>query len=243
MKTSTINLSIPKDLLDRADKVAKSESRSRSELMRSGPADLPGEAYPLGPVLRLYGRPCQPSGFETRGCGRSHPGSPPDVKRVVFDTNIWVSALVFRGRVLGLLDRLILDEFKVVISPDLLAETLRVLGGRKFKIPPEVLTTRDQEIRELCLMVYPTRRIQAIQADPSDDRVLECAVAAKAEIIISGDAHLLSLGEYQGIRILAPAAFLAELDGPITDEPQAREAPALYKVKGKKKKRAQRRKT
>ncbi len=163
--------------------------------------------------------------------------------RVVFDTNIWVSALAFRGRVHELLDRLILKEFKVAISPELLTETLRVLGSRKFNIPPEVLTTRDDEIRKLCLMVYPTQRLHVIKADPTDDRVLECAMAAKAEIIVSGDAHLLSLGEYQGIRILDPAVFLAELEGPITGAPQAREATALYKVKGRKKKPNQRRKT
>jgi putative PIN family toxin of toxin-antitoxin system len=162
---------------------------------------------------------------------------------VVFDTNVWVSALVFRGRDHGLLDRWVLGEFKVAISPDLLAETTRVLSGRKFGVPPEVLTTRDNEIRKKCLAVYPTQRLQVIKADPTDDRVLECAVAAKAEIIVSGDAHLLSLGEYQGIRILDPTAFLAELDGPITGAPQAQEAPALYRVKGKKKKPAKRRKT
>lgn len=163
--------------------------------------------------------------------------------RAVFDTNIWISALVFRGRVRPLIDHVILRVFEVAISPDLLAETLRVLGGRKFKIPPEVLTTRDREIREMCLMVYPTLRLQVIKADPTHDRVLECAMAAKAEIIVSGDAHLLSLGEYQGIRILDPAVFLAELEGPITGAPQAREATALYKVKGRKKKPNQRRKT
>ncbi len=165
------------------------------------------------------------------------------MKRVVFDTNVWVSALVFRGRVHGLLDHAILRVFEVAISPDLLAETLRILGGRKFKLPPEVLTNRDHEIRELCLMVFPTQRLKVIKADPTDDRVLECALAAQADLIISGDAHLLSLIEYQGIRILDPAAFLAELEGPLPEEPQAQEAPDTYRVKAKKKKTAKRLKT
>ncbi len=162
--------------------------------------------------------------------------------RVVFDTNIWVSALAFRGRVRELLDHAILRVFEVAISTDLLAETLRILGGRKFNSSPDQLGVYEREIRELCLMVYPTQRLQVIKADPSDDRVLECALAAQAEVLISGDAHLLSLHEYRGIRILDPAAFLAELDGPPMGEPQAREAPALYKVKGKKKKPSPRRK-
>lgn len=158
------------------------------------------------------------------------------MRRVVFDTNVWVSALAFRGRVHELLDHAILRVFEVAISMDLLAETLRILGGRKFKFAPELLAAHEQEIRELCFMVYPAQRLQVIKADPTDDRVLECAVAAQADTIVSGDAHLLSLVKYQGIRILNPAAFLAELDGPNTGEPQAREAPALYKVKVKKKK-------
>jgi hypothetical protein len=123
------------------------------------------------------------------------------------------------------------------------AETLRVLGGRKFKLGPDLLAAHEHEIRELCLMVYPSQRFQVIKADPTDDRVLECAVAAQADVIISGDAHLLTLGEFQGIGILDPAAFLAELEGPITGEPQAQEAPALYRIKVKKKKTTQRRKT
>ena len=164
------------------------------------------------------------------------------MKRVVFDTNVWISAIAFRGRVHELLDHAILRVFEVAVSPDLLAETLRILGGRKFLFDPDLLAAHEHEIRELCLMVYPSQWLQVIKDDPTDDRVLECAMAAKAEIIVSRDAHLLSLGDYQGIRILDPAAFLVGIDGPIMEETQALEAPAFYKVKGKKKKPTQRRK-
>ncbi|OGR87982.1 MAG: hypothetical protein A3J74_03665 [Elusimicrobia bacterium RIFCSPHIGHO2_02_FULL_57_9] len=51
-------------------------------------------------------------------------------------------------------------------------------------------------------------RISAIAADPSDNRVLECAVAAKAQCIASGDKHLLDLGQFGGILILSPNKFL-----------------------------------
>ena len=53
--------------------------------------------------------------------------------------------------------------------------------------------------------------IAVIAADPSDDMVLACAVAGKADYIVSGDPHLLDLGEYEGIRIVSPAVFVSIL--------------------------------
>jgi predicted nucleic acid-binding protein len=60
-------------------------------------------------------------------------------------------------------------------------------------------------------VVEPTESFQAIEADPTDDRILECAVAAKAEVIVSGDTHLLSLGSFCGIPIQRVAEFLRAL--------------------------------
>jgi predicted nucleic acid-binding protein len=60
------------------------------------------------------------------------------------------------------------------------------------------------------MRVQPVESIQVIAADPTDDKVLECAVAAGADAIISGDAHLLKLGEFRGMKIQRPAEFLAE---------------------------------
>jgi len=59
------------------------------------------------------------------------------------------------------------------------------------------------------VFVTPGEHIQAVVADLEDNRFLECAVAAEAEMIVSGDRHLLSLGEFRGILIVDPAALLA----------------------------------
>ncbi|OGL45065.1 MAG: hypothetical protein A2149_09710 [Candidatus Schekmanbacteria bacterium RBG_16_38_11] len=58
------------------------------------------------------------------------------------------------------------------------------------------------------LFTTKTPKIKAIMADPGDDKFIECAVALKAEVIITGDKAMQSLKEYQGIKILAPQQFL-----------------------------------
>jgi predicted nucleic acid-binding protein len=66
-------------------------------------------------------------------------------------------------------------------------------------------------LRVITRFVQPTESIEVIQADPTDDRILECAVAAGAEVIVSGDTHLLGLGRFRGILIQRVAEFLDRL--------------------------------
>jgi predicted nucleic acid-binding protein len=81
----------------------------------------------------------------------------------------------------------------------------------KFERAPEWLAETNRQLRVVARLVEPTDHIQAIEADPTDDRILECAVAAGAEVIVSGDSHLLSLGSFRGIPIQRVAEFLASL--------------------------------
>jgi putative PIN family toxin of toxin-antitoxin system len=64
-------------------------------------------------------------------------------------------------------------------------------------------------IAEQALWIEPQEKLDVIAADESDNRYVECAVAGGAQYIITGDEHLLELGEYEGIRVLTPAAFVA----------------------------------
>ena len=136
------------------------------------------------------------------------------MRRVVFDTNVWVSAVAFPGAVRRLLGLAWEGRFQVVVSAPILDETARVLGGRKFRFPPERLALVDREMRDLALLVHPVERVRAVPEDPDDDRVLECALEGGAGWIVTGDAHLLGLGQFRGIRIVAPQAFMAGLSGP-----------------------------
>jgi uncharacterized protein len=68
----------------------------------------------------------------------------------------------------------------------------------------------QEEILPYAEVVKPKRRLHVVRHDPSDNKFLECAVAGKARVIISGDNDLLSLGHYRQIRIQTPAQFLAD---------------------------------
>lgn len=129
------------------------------------------------------------------------------MKRVVADTNVLVSALQFGGKPKQLLDLATDGQVDLAISEAIVAETLRVLSD-KFDRTPEWLVETDRQLRVITRLVTPTESIRTIAADPTDDRILECAVAAEAEVIISGDTHLLGLRSFRGIRIQRVAEFL-----------------------------------
>lgn len=135
------------------------------------------------------------------------------MKRVVADTNILVSALQFGGKPKQLLDLAVDGQIELAVSEAIIAEALRVLRD-KFERTPEWLAEADRQIRVVARLVEPTESISAIEADPTDDRILECAVAAEPEVIVSGDRHLLDLKSFRGMPIQRVADFLGTLQTP-----------------------------
>jgi putative PIN family toxin of toxin-antitoxin system len=128
--------------------------------------------------------------------------------RVVFDTNIYVSALVLSGgRADVALRRAIEDEHGVLISSPIVDELLGVLA-RKFARDPEELSRVALFIDDLCEMVTPVTEVRDLPDEP-DNRVLECALAGRADLIVTGDRAMLRLENWRGIRIVTLAAFLA----------------------------------
>jgi putative PIN family toxin of toxin-antitoxin system len=127
---------------------------------------------------------------------------------VTGDSNIYISALVFAGRPLQFLDAARAGVFRLAISDPLLEEIYRVLQD-KFLWPAEDLAEAAADIADFTLRVQPTRTIDAVLEDPDDNRVLECAVAARSGYIVTGDAALLRLSEFEGIRIVRVADFMA----------------------------------
>jgi putative PIN family toxin of toxin-antitoxin system len=95
-------------------------------------------------------------------------------------------------------------------SPDLLREAEDVLLRPKFGLRAEQVVGLIGLFRDTFEMVHPSRRIRAVVADPSDNMILEAAAAARADLIVSGDKHLLDLVAWDGIRILSPAEFVRE---------------------------------
>jgi uncharacterized protein len=120
--------------------------------------------------------------------------------RVTPDSNILISALVFGGNPLQLMQMAFSGEVSLFISDAILQETLRVLR--------EKLARAERYIDACTARVRPSGKIDAVKEDPDDNRVLECAEAAGCEYIITGDLDLLRLGKYGEIRIVTVRMFL-----------------------------------
>ena len=127
--------------------------------------------------------------------------------KVVFDTNILVSALVFPGgRGEAALRRVIEEQDQLVISKPILDELLGILS-RKFSRDAEELAHVAVFLSGLALSVRPRRKLQVVKDEP-DNRILECALAGHVEAIVTGDHALLSLREYRGVRIISLREYL-----------------------------------
>ena len=128
--------------------------------------------------------------------------------RVVFDTNVLVAALVFPGgQGEKALQRILEERDELFLSRAILDELLGVLA-RKFARDAEALSRVAVFVGEVATLVKPARRVKVLRDDP-DNRILECAAAAGAGAIVTGDRQMLALGEYAGVRILSLAQYLA----------------------------------
>ena len=132
--------------------------------------------------------------------------------RVVADTNIVVSGLLWKGNPRRVLDAAREGTIELFTSAILLTELEDVLNREKFTqrlasvgiVPHELVLG----YAALASVIQPASIDPVILADPDDDAVLACAAAAQAEIIVSGDNHLLGLGSYRDIRILTAAELI-----------------------------------
>lgn len=132
--------------------------------------------------------------------------------RVVFDSNVLVSALLFSDSIPGRAFGGALDLGTILVSRTLMEELSRVLCRDRFD---RYVTRkeRDQFLESLILeaqLIEITQRIREC-SDPEDDWVLELAVSGNAEYIVTGDSDLLVLNPFRGVEILSPAEFLNEL--------------------------------
>jgi putative PIN family toxin of toxin-antitoxin system len=127
--------------------------------------------------------------------------------RVVFDTNILVSALVFPGgRGEAALQRIIDERDELFLSKPLLDELLAVLA-RKFSRDAEELSRAAVFMSTIATFVNPRRKLRVVEDEP-DNRVLECALTGRAQVIVTGDRALLALRDFRGIRLLSLRSYL-----------------------------------
>lgn len=133
---------------------------------------------------------------------------------VVLDTNVLVSAFGWEGPEREVYRLCGTGDLHLAVSDDLLAELRRVLGYPKFGLDRSEIEAVLWDVRLTGRMIDPDRDIQAIPDDPTDDRVLECALATQADWIVSGDRHLLDLDTFEGIPVVrAPELLRQVADG------------------------------
>jgi putative PIN family toxin of toxin-antitoxin system len=127
--------------------------------------------------------------------------------RVVADTNVFISALVFGGLPGRFLDLALRRKFTLVISKALLDELDEKLRGKFAVSGSDALAIRAR-LEDNATVVDPDFELNAVPDDPDDNRVLECALAGKADSIVSGDRHLLRMGSFEGIDLVTVRQFL-----------------------------------
>jgi uncharacterized protein len=129
------------------------------------------------------------------------------VRRVVFDTNIYLSALTFGGKPEVVFEMARAGKIQLAVSASILAELASILKNK--------FAWDDEDVREALMvvgrhadLVKPGLRLRILE-DDADNRILECAVAGRADWIVSGDRHLLGLKEFRGIPIVRVSEFLS----------------------------------
>ena len=128
--------------------------------------------------------------------------------RVAVDTNVLVSALGWNGAEAAVMEMVFDCTLELCISVQILSEFYRVVKYPKFGFTDEEIDGFMGRLLPNVILLNPSKKINAVEADPDDDRIIECAVEGKSSYIITGDKHLLQLGEYKGIRILKASEFL-----------------------------------
>lgn len=132
----------------------------------------------------------------------------PTLRRVVFDTNVLISAYLWPG-----IPRTALDMARsgriILVSPQpAIEEFVRVLGYRKFGLSPEEIAPLVDDLMSLSTIVHPRHTVDVVTRDPTDNLFLEIALQGKCSALVSGDRHLLELRRYRRTRILTPVTFV-----------------------------------
>lgn len=131
--------------------------------------------------------------------------------KVVFDTNVFISALLFGGNCRYLLEAARGGKMKLCTSIEILFELAKIFKN-KFKWSDEDIQSVIEGMGKFANVVKPQTSIDMIKKDEADNRILECAIKAGVGWIISGDKrHLLIMKKYKGIKIISPMEMVREL--------------------------------
>jgi putative PIN family toxin of toxin-antitoxin system len=128
--------------------------------------------------------------------------------RIVLDTNVFVSGVFFSGPPYQILRAWKNQEIQIVISLEILDEYSRVGEELSEQFPETDLNPILELVTTKAELAKAARLSEAVCDDPDDDKFFACAISGKAEIIVSGDKHLLKMSGYKGIQVVKPRQFV-----------------------------------
>jgi len=135
----------------------------------------------------------------------------PTLRRVVFDTNVLISAYLWPGIPRTALDMVRSGRIILVSAQPAIEEFVRVLGYRKFGLSPEEIAPLVDDLMSLSTIVHPRHTVDVMTRDPNDNLFFEIALQGKCSVLVPGDRHLLDLRRYRRTRILTPATFVRSM--------------------------------
>ena len=131
------------------------------------------------------------------------------VVRVVLDTNVLISSLLFKGELAGMVDLWKRRNILPVISREMFEEFRSVLEYKKFKLTNnEIRFIIEEEVLLFFEIVDTGSGVHRICKDPDDDKFIACALSASAEFVVSGDKDLCDVVSYKKIKIIKPSDLL-----------------------------------
>ena len=130
--------------------------------------------------------------------------------KVVLDTSVLISGILFGGNARQILELVIQGKIDAYISPAIFTEFREVLIRSKFGLSHEKCFSIAKEIEDIFCFVFPQVTVDLIKDDPDDNIILECVLAADVKYIITGDPHLLNLASFEKIKIISPVTFVTE---------------------------------
>lgn len=136
-------------------------------------------------------------------------GKKEETLKIVLDTNVLVSALLFKGELSSLVDLWKQGDIIPVFSRETFREFKTVLGYPKFSLTAqEIKMLIEEEVLPFFEIIEIADKVRRICRDPDDDKFLACAVSTAADFIVSGDKDLLDIRKYKSVRIISASEFL-----------------------------------
>jgi putative PIN family toxin of toxin-antitoxin system len=131
--------------------------------------------------------------------------------KVTIDTNILVSGFGWKGNPHRVLDMVVRGEIELFTSREQFEELSRVLDYPKFEFSDKQKVGFKSLLSSVASFVETATELDIIKEDPTDNRILECAMVADVDFIVSGDEHLLSIKKFGRIEILMASEFLKSI--------------------------------